>query len=223
MRPAALVVMAKAPSPGSVKTRLCPPMTPDSAAGLYRAFLLDVLERSGAVADVERYLFVDPPASRRWFQAVAPGYRVEVQSGPTLGRRLVDVFQRLFAAGHERVVVRNSDSPDLPAERITEAVSGLADYDLVLGPDQGGGYYLVGLRTPQPALFLEVPMSSEGTRAATLRAAANLGLAVHLLSPWLDVDRTEDLDVLRRRLETPDAAADCPRTRRFLEGLSKEA
>jgi len=222
LRPPALVVMAKAPMAGRVKTRLCPPLDPEVAAGLYRAFLLDVLETCRSVPGVDRYLFVDPPGSCDWFRAVAPGYAVEPQVGERLGPRLAAVFERLFGLGHPSVVVRNSDSPDLPPELLEQAFAGLDDRDVVLGPDEGGGYYLVGLKQAQPSLFVEVPMGHPGNREATLAEARRLGLRLHLLSAWLDVDRPEDLDRLWRRLLDSEFAARCPRSRRFLATLRQE-
>ena len=192
----ALLVMAKQPAPGRVKTRLCPPLRPGQAAGLYRAMLGDVLEEMSGVGR-RRFLAVHPPGAELPGLPTAAFERLD-QRGDGLAERMVEAFAAVFEHGCAPVVMRNSDSPGLPAARVEQALDRLADpgVDVVLGPDGGGGYYLVGLNRPQPRLFTEVAMSTGSMLDATLAVADTLGLGVKLLEPALDVDRPEDLAAL---------------------------
>ncbi len=224
--PARLVVMAKEPVPGKVKTRLVPPLSEETAARLYEAFLLDVLDYAAAGASespLEMLCFVTPDSRSRWFRKHLPGaWRFRTQSGDDLAQRMVHCFGSLFEEGPAPVVMRNSDSPTLPRSLVSEAVTRLQSdqADLVLGPDRGGGYYLVGLRTPRPELFEGVTMSTASMHEETVRIATDLGLRVHELPQWLDVDNEADLRALEEELQgDAEAWSRCPRTVRLLEEL----
>jgi rSAM/selenodomain-associated transferase 1 len=225
--PRAVIVMAKEPRPGTVKTRLIPALGAGGAAGLYRAFLADVLDTVAGIAGVERYLYVQPPGSLAWFEPMAAGrFQVRAQSGPSLAERIVNAFADLFDRGIGPVVMRNSDSPTLPAGFVVEALSALErGADVVLGPDRGGGYYLVGLRAPQPRLFRDVAMGTTSVLEETQRRARELSLEVHLLEPWLDVDEPADLDRLREELDPARRVerALCERTEAFLATLRPDS
>jgi len=188
---AALVYFAKVPRPGQVKTRLCPPLTLDEAAALYGAFLrATVVAHHGTTT----YLFGTPAAGLDELAGmVAAHVVVRPQVGPDLWARLVACFAELFAAGHDRVVVRNTDSPDLPRARVDEALAACAPGRVVLGPDTGGGYYLIGLGAPAPALFQLGEVAAAEVYARTCVRAAELGLEVVRLLPERDVDTYDDL------------------------------
>jgi hypothetical protein len=219
----AVIVMARGPRPGEVKTRLIPSLGPGGAAGLYRAFLLDVLDTVATVPRAERFLFVHPPGSVAWFEeATARRLSIRPQTGDTLGERMGAAFAELFREGFGVVAMRNSDSPTLPAGRVAEALDVLEQgVDLVLGPDRGGGYCLVGLRAPHAELFEGVPMGTGSVFQETIRRARALGLSLHLLPPWLDVDTPEDLERLKEELRPARRAerALCERTVAFLATL----
>ncbi|MDP6369610.1 MAG: DUF2064 domain-containing protein, partial [Planctomycetota bacterium] len=169
-------VFTKRPIPGRVKTRLCPPLSPEQAAELAQAMLDDTLARLAARSDFMTALCVAPPgpgagadaaeAEREWF---GERYGAELQVTLQRGAQLPERLEQHFAAACSRMpgctqVVLGSDAPTLPLERVGEAHRVLAEgaSDVVLGPDFGGGYYLVGLRKPAPVLFRGIPSSSAG-------------------------------------------------------------
>lgn len=210
--PDVLVLFGREPRAGAVKTRLVPPLTAEQAADLYSAFLGDVAERprAGAV-----HFFVAPPADRERVRSLVPrGMPIALQRGAGLGERLVNAMDELFAAGFRRVVVRNTDSPLLPLEREREAFAALAaGAEIVLGPDRGGGYYLVGCCRPFPALFLDLPMSVPSNFHRTLLRAGNLSDRVATLPAEDDVDVGADVERLAETLaRDAGARAFAPRT-----------
>jgi rSAM/selenodomain-associated transferase 1 len=140
------------------------------------------------------YTGADAPAVRRW---VGEGIDLASQPSGDLGRRLEEAFATSFAAGAAAAVAIGTDCPDLTPEIIAEAGAALADVDLVLGPATDGGYYLIGLRTPAPPLFREVAWGQTSVLAETLDRAAAIGLSHRLLRTLADVDRPEDLSLVR--------------------------
>jgi glycosyltransferase A (GT-A) superfamily protein (DUF2064 family) len=134
--------------------------------------------------------------------------------GADIGVCLSQATGQLFAGGSCRVISLNSDGPTLPAAYIERAVALLEQSDVVLGPSEDGGYYLVGLRRPCPDMFLDIAWSTARVAAQTLERAAALGLTVALLPPWYDVDTAADLERLRAELAgLPPHALTC--TRKF--------
>jgi rSAM/selenodomain-associated transferase 1 len=209
---AVLALFAKQPLPGFVKTRLCPPLEPAQAAQLYTAMLLDILEQHAAEPGVERVLWYTPAEGRPWFERNCPaGYQLRVQRGAALAERMRELFRAHAAEGHRRIVLRGTDSPTLPPQRVTEAFAALARVDLVLCPDRDGGYNLIGLREPQDALF-ELQMSTGSVLEGTLARAREKGLRVQLLEPHHDVDTAADLALL----ESEMMGARAPRTAAWL-------
>jgi rSAM/selenodomain-associated transferase 1 len=204
----ALVYFAKAPLPGTVKTRLCPPLTPAQAASLYQAMLQDVLAGAQPKA-VRSFVYGWPPAELAALESLVPrGLPVRPQHGVDLGERMARCFAELFAAGHMPIVLRNTDSPDLPAPFVEQAFEALrgAHADVVLGPDRGGGYYLVGLRQPAAELFVGQPMGGATVFAETCARAEALGMEVLTLQVHDDVDRVDDLRRLQARGAPPHSA-----------------
>jgi hypothetical protein len=206
----ALIIFAKAPIPGQVKTRLCPPLTPDEAASLHGSFVLDALERSqeagrhGSVT-VERFLACAPPADHVFFKIMEERHKVRLlrQTGDDLGARMDQTFKEVFALGYQRALLVGTDVPSLPTSYYGQAVSLLADHDLVLGPSLDGGYYLIGLKRPVPDLFRGIPWSTDQVFPLTRTKAEALGLKTALLPPCRDVDTLDDLLALveQARLE----------------------
>lgn len=213
----ALIVVAKEPVPGRTKTRLCPPFTGELAAEFYRCLLLDTL------ALVERLEIADPtvayaPASARpFFEAVTPdSFRLVPQQGADLGERLAHALGQHFELGYERVVIMNSDGPTIPQVYLEEAFSGLDTADVTLGIGHDGGYYLIGMKRPHPELFQGIAWSTQQVIPQTLSICRRLGLSVHQLPEWYDVDVAGDLDRLCRDLARYPASA--PHTWAFLRG-----
>jgi uncharacterized protein len=207
------LVFAKEPLPGAVKTRLCPPLSLEQAARFHAAVLDDLLERLCQAPGLDPRLLLWPPAAvergrRRW--------SVDVQA-----QRGADLAERLDAAlcEHAPAVLVGSDLPLLAAEHVLEAQARLArGAELVLAPDGGGGFGLVGLARPCPGLFASVPMSAPSTLEATLARARSLALRVELLPVLPDVDTHADLCAL---LEPLARATDlhAPRTRALVHEL----
>jgi rSAM/selenodomain-associated transferase 1 len=213
----ALAVMTKMPEPGEVKTRLCPPLTPHGAAMLARCFLLDRLEQLGEVSDGEALVAFAPWERGAEMREIVPaGTRLVPQEGADLGARMDRLLSDLLAEGYAGAIAVGTDSPTLPTAYLRQACAAIRDeaVDLVLGPAEDGGYYLVGLRAAAPELFLDMPWSTESVMAETLARARRLGLRHALLPAWFDVDRGEDL--ARLRAPIPDAFR-APRTLAFLE------
>src|SRR5262245_21993360 len=200
--PVAVAIMAKAPLAGQVKTRLCPPLSPDEAAGLYRCFLLDKIEQVRALAQATPVVAYAPPDHGATFSALAPDLSLLPQQGPDLGVRLDGVLRRLLESGHGGAVAIDSDTPTLPVTLLQRAVDAFANpaIDGVVGPTEDGGYYLIGVREPRPELFVEMPWSTPDVLAETKQRASRRGLRLILLPPWYDVDTPDDLDRLRREL-----------------------
>jgi rSAM/selenodomain-associated transferase 1 len=193
----ALVVIAKAPVPGRSKTRLCPPCTPEQAASLARAALLDTLAAVAATPARRRILALDGEPDG-WLPTVT--FELHAQGGGGLGERLGDA---LVAAGGPALVV-GMDTPQLTSALLRQAASRLCepDVDAVLGPAVDGGYWTIGLRGPDPAAFDGVPMSSDDTCAAQRARLAELGLRTADLPVMRDVDTFADAEAVAR--ERPD-------------------
>ncbi|MCL5292050.1 MAG: TIGR04282 family arsenosugar biosynthesis glycosyltransferase [Actinobacteria bacterium] len=206
MLPNVLVIMAKYPAPGLVKTRLCPPLEATSAAELYRAFLTDTIEKAALVRSAEKFLAVYPGGLAEQLRIeLGEGFKAMPQTGSALGERLGEVFNRLLRAN--RVVVIGSDTPTLPPVYIEKAFELLREFDLVLGPASDGGYYLVGLSIPAPGLFSAVEWGGEKVLTQTLYIADALRLSTALLPEWYDIDTEEDLRRLAAELQVNSAAA----------------
>ena len=212
----AVVVLAKAPRAGGVKTRLCPPLSPAAAARLYRCFLLDTLDRVQALGGVTPAVAYAPRDARAFFAAARPGMLLVPQGGGDLGARMARVVERLLGRGFAAVVILGADSPTLPGSHLRAAVRllGSAAADGVIGPSEDGGYYLIGLRAPCPALFAGVSWSTRRVLAQTLAKARRAGRRLRLLPAWYDVDTVADLHRLAGELRRTRKSA--PRTRRLL-------
>lgn len=213
----ALFVMAKDPRPGWVKTRLCPPLTPETAARLYECFLADVLDLAAGVPGVDPVVAFSPPDAREEFaRLVSTRFQLLPQVGADLGARLENTFRVLFQQGYERVAAVSTDSPDLPPEYLREAFAKLDRASVVLGPCPDGGYYLIGLSRPIPELFHGMPWSSERVLSETEARAGRLGADALRLAEWYDVDTATDLGrLIRTLLGDGESAARAPRTRLF--------
>jgi glycosyltransferase A (GT-A) superfamily protein (DUF2064 family) len=226
IRANALVVMAKAPIPGSVKTRLMPVFSAAQAATLARALLVDQLQHLRAFRDANLYLAFTPAHARRLIRRLAPP-RCEIfaQSGADLGARMQHIFATLFAAGHRRIVLIGGDLPPVPLRYLTQAftyldgkkfpaqprltkhvMSGVqetkrggfdgAQQRAVLGPSFDGGYYLIGLNREQPALFDRMTWSHDRVLAQALEKLDASGVRSKQLRPWFDVDTVDDVQRL---------------------------
>jgi len=197
----AAAIMARMPVPGQVKTRLVPPLTHLAAARLYAGFLQDTIDRLARIDGIRPFVAYTPPVADGFFSGlVPPGFSILPQAGGDLGERLAGVSGALFARGATAVVLCDSDSPTLPGRYIAEAFRRLDEADVVIGPCDDGGYYLIGMRRHTPRLFDGIPWSSTRVTQQTIDAAERLSLPVFLLEPWYDVDTAADLDRLCREV-----------------------
>jgi len=186
--------MAKHPVPGRVKTRLAAALGADTACALYRAFVLDLAERSRRAA-LRRHVGVH--AARRAFAELLPGARCRPQHGRDLGERLAAAIADELAETPGPVLAIGADAPHVPTGALAEAAAALAGRtDVVL--DRGGRRLLPDRPAgPAPGLFAGIAWSTAGVLAATRALAEAAGLAVHLLPPGFDVDEVADLVRLR--------------------------
>ena len=208
------LILSKRPRAGEVKTRLCPPLEPDQAARLAEGMLADAVERCSASPDFRTRLVFAPASEEAWFRSRFPALSdLRAQSGEGLAERLATAFEEAFEDGVGTVVAIGSDQPWVDSRRLGEAHEALeAGADLVLGPDLGGGYYLIGTKRSIPELFTGVTMSSSGMCAATMALAERLGLRVERLPEGYDVDVEADLSRLREDLRRfPSEQSEYPR------------
>jgi rSAM/selenodomain-associated transferase 1 len=198
----ALIVVAKEPVPGQTKTRLSPPLTPEQAAVFYGCILQDTLALMTRVVGADRTVAYTPSTARAYFEGLAPnGFRLVPQQGEDLGERLAHALRWHLNKGYQRAVIMNSDGPTLPLAHLEEAFNGLDSADVTLGTGHDGGYYLIGMKRLHRSLFEGIDWSTDRVVAQTLGAAQRLGLQVHTLPEWYDIDVGQDLERLRSDLE----------------------
>lgn len=215
----ALVVFAKAPSAGRVKTRMVPPLSSEEARGLYESLLADVLEVSAGAGEelgLEPVVAVDPAEAVGDVAVAAPtAFRVVGQRGADLGSRMQWALEEAAAGGATPVLLRGSDSPTLDSPLIAEAIGALHAADLVVCPDRDGGYSLVGVRRPVTDVFTH-PMSTPTVLRDTLARARARGLRTCELRARFDLDRIEDLRWLAEARQR-EPSLPCPRTLSYLD------
>ncbi|MCL7412540.1 MAG: TIGR04282 family arsenosugar biosynthesis glycosyltransferase [ANME-2 cluster archaeon] len=200
----AVVVMAKAPEAFKVKTRLTPPLDPEIASHLYHCFLLDKLEQVRCLKDICPAVAYTPQDRADFFNDINPaGFTLIPQDGDDLGERLANISQYFFEQGYDKVVILDSDSPNLPREYIYNSVRILNRTDVVIGPCIDGGYYLIGLGKHIPELFLDIPWSTSKVMSSTMEKAVDRGITISLLDEWYDVDTWDDVLRLKHDMENP--------------------
>jgi uncharacterized protein len=208
-----LVIMAKAPRPGMVKTRLAQSLPVPAITQLYRCLLYDTMALARSLDNVE-VAIVCPATDVDDLACVAgDAVRVVAQKGEGLAAGLTSVFAH-FAAGHERVIAFNSDSPHLPASVLENAFDVLSRCDVVVGPTHDGGYYLVGAKTIHPELFNGDGMGTTTALEALLARARALRLSVGFTDQFYDIDLADDLTRLAADLRLDPVRA--PRTAAWL-------
>jgi hypothetical protein len=194
-----LVIMARQPVAGAVKTRLAAHIGAAAAGAIYQAFLRDLALRFGAGAAWRLVWAVDPPGAD-----LSPYLGVDAvqfgQRGAELGARMADGMARLLGDGAARVVMIGADVPHLPDAVLVEAFGALDAHDVVLVPTRDGGYCLIGLTAPHD-LFTGIAMGRPDVLAETRARATALGLAVRVLEETFDVDELDDLRELARRID----------------------
>lgn len=211
----ALIVFAKQPIAGKVKTRLTTVLSPEEAAELYRCMLIDTLSKVKQLEGVDIYLFFEGNGdAASYFATIAAGMETVPQRGNNLGERMMDAFQRTFEHGYESVAIIGTDSPDLHVSFIEEAFLSLEDarLDAVFGPSEDGGYYLLALKRLHAELFQGIGWSSQAVLRESVATAEKVGMRTMMLSFWHDVDTVADL----HRAELLDINNGAPLTRAFI-------
>ena len=201
----ALVIMAKAPRAGQVKTRLAPLLAPEAIVALYRCLIEDTLALARAVG-VPRIAIVCPSGHQaelaRWL-----GIEVIAQDGDGLAAGLESAFRVVLGAGIQRVIALDGDSPHLPAETVCRAFALLDRHDLVVGPTADGGYYLVGATHLHRGLFDGDGIGTGRALDALVGRARTLELSVALTEECYDVDDGDDLARLAAELRAAPSRA----------------
>lgn len=210
--------MAKAPIPGTVKTRLVPPLTEAQAVELYGALLLDQLEHLCGLEDVEFYLAYTPDEAAPLMKSLAfDRFHCFAQQGEDLGARMRQVFDELWRRGHRQVVLIGSDLPPVPLNTFGQAFAELATAEkrVVFGPSRDGGYYLIGMNRPTPELFSAMSWSHDQVLAQATDKLVPMGIKFSLLPVSFDVDTAADIDRLRE-IRDPELVGAMKRTLSFL-------
>lgn len=193
-----LIIFVKLPTPGQVKTRLGKIIGNQEAAELYRLFIQETFAMARQLADCKIHVAFEPTQPGESFDDIIPGEFLHFpQQGKDLGERMCNAFRHGLTQA-QKVVIIGSDSPTLPGDYIEQAFERLTHSDLVLGPAEDGGYYLIGMKELHVKLFDNIAWSSDAVFRTTLQRAKRLQLKVALLPAWYDVD---DLDALLRAAE----------------------
>ena len=227
----ALAVMTKAPQAGKVKTRLTPPLTPEEAAALNICFLRDTtaaISQAATNGGARGIAVYTPVGAEEAYAGILPeDFELVPQRGDGFGERLIFATEDLFSLGFSSVCLIDSDSPTVPQQAFADASSILSQQDdaVVLGPSDDGGYYLIGLKKLHRSLFEEIDWSTEHVLDQTIDRARRLGLRVHLLPAWYDVDDRATLRRLCQEFFAPNGSHaqgyPAPATRRYLDDLLK--
>jgi len=210
-----LVIMAKAPRPGAVKTRLAPSLSPAAITSLYSCLLQDTLALARSLQDVEVAIMCPDSDVNELVQLVGSDVNVVAQKGEGLAAGLTSVFTHFTDHHQRRMVAFNSDSPHLPASVLEEAFETLAAHDVVVGPTHDGGYYLVGATASYPTLFARDGMGTSTALERLLYRARVLELSVGFAAPFYDIDVADDLVRLSDELRLAPEKA--PHTARWLK------
>lgn len=196
----ALVIFAREPLPGKVKTRLAASIGHQAATDLYTAMLQDVQRMATGLESAQGILFWTEDATLPQTLQTAPQLTSYRQTGNDLGERMANAFASVFADGFDACCIIGSDAPDLPPDIVMQAFESLETdmADVVFGPAIDGGYYLIGMRRLWDGVFDRVPWSVPETLDKNLQRAAELGLRSTLLPAWHDIDTVEDLEFFCR-------------------------
>ncbi len=219
-----LVIVAKAPIPGMVKTRFYSDLTPEAATDLYCCFLQDKIIEMGSLKGIDLAIAYTPDDSEAYFTAFSSyGFSLFPQKGNDLGERLNNIFVKKSVEGYDVITVVDSDSPDLPKSIVQESFEWLTSgwTEAVFGPCSDGGYYLVGLRKPHPELFRDIPWSTATVMQKTLETAKKNSIKTKLLRYWNDLDTFEDLLAYYRKYKDtpPEGVWAGGKTFNYLEGI----
>jgi uncharacterized protein len=210
-----LVIMAKAPRPGAVKTRLASALSPEAVTTFYCCLLDDTLALARSLGDVEVAIICPESDVADLSYLTGNEASVVAQKGEGLAAALTSVFAHFARDQRRRTIAFNSDSPHLPRSVLEDAFETLAGHDLVVGPTHDGGYYLVGAKASHPTLFAGDGMGTSSALERLLSRIRVLELSIGFATPFYDIDVVEDLTRLAEELRLAPEKA--PRTARWLK------
>lgn len=212
-----LIVFAKEPIPGKVKTRLKPLLSGRQCSALYTALLRDTLSAARSAGVGQNILCYESCGrSPVFLRRNRDGFVLRKQSGKDLGDRLRNAFDSVLEEEGDSAVIIGSDTPHLPSDYIKRAFRLLRSYDCVIGPSRDGGYYLIGLKNTYFELFEEIPWSTPGVLAVTMQRARSLGLKISLLPRLEDIDDPDSLHRVMRVLARLKGRTVAVRTREWI-------
>ncbi len=196
-----LIIFAKNPIPGTVKTRITPHITPTDAAELYKAFIADIVSNALKLPCEQIVIAYTPLNAETSFHRMC-GQSINYipQEGHDLGERMRHAFRYAFNKGSKRTVIIGTDSPTLPLSYIRKAFSVLEEVPITVGPTFDGGYYLIGLSEQNDDIFDGIEWSTSNVFSQTLTRIKAINKKIYLLPPWYDVDKPEDLEFLRSHI-----------------------
>ena len=219
----ALILFAKPPVPGRVKTRLTELLSDEEAARLYEAFLRDALDRYSTL-EADLRLYVSPPFEAWPDSLRSDGFLLCRQGGEGLGQRMKHAFQQTIEAGYRYVVITGTDHPTLPLSYLHQAFQALREKSsLCIGPSDDGGYYLLGMTAMHPQLFEDMSYSHPEVFEEALQKASAARARLTVLPLWYDIDAPAELHRLIAELEDPrlSLTVQSPHTRTVVSELKQ--
>ncbi len=216
-----LGIFVRSPVPGEVKTRLVPPLSPQQACDLYRAFLDDLFSRLSKIKKVDVTVFYSGGNAEIFEDTLPKRFSIVPQEGASLGERILNAFRLLLGEEGAFAAIIGSDSPDIPMTYLKRAYLKLKHKDIVLGPALDGGYYLIAMKRVIPGLFGNIAWSEPTVLRDTLERIETEKLTFSMLPLWYDVDDPQSLSLLEsiamaRKIEKSDRLLN---TERVLEAL----
>lgn len=203
-----LIVFVREPKAGKVKTRLQGYLSPEMCVKLYKAFLKDTLELARAIKCFDKVLAYESYAQEpRYLKTIGRDFLFYRQEGKNLGEKMYHAFRFAKRNKCDKTIIIGSDSPNLPARYIKEAYHRLDKNDIILGPAQDGGYYLVGLKKPCKGIFKVVKWGSKTVFEDTVKNARRIGKKAAILKKWYDVDDSIGLVRLKSDLKKEEKVA----------------
>ncbi len=198
----ALIIFAKVPKAGQVKTRLLPDLSPEQASQVYLAFILDTLSATASLKGVTRIMGCDSSRRDPFFKGLAERHDLVLidQAGEDLGARMQNAITEAYRLGFAQAVIIGTDIPTLPLEYIREAFKQLKTHPVVLGPSLDGGYYLIGCSGSLPTIFDGISWGSKQVLTQTLARITDKNIDTMLLPFWYDVDTVHDIRFLSQHL-----------------------
>ena len=193
----ALILFARVPKLGKVKTRLNPNLPQETVLSLYTRFLRDSIEKISRISSADHFIAGFPKENIAYFDEIADKKNLKVfpQNGETLGDKMRNAFNEKFLEGYEKVAIIGSDSPSLPLKNVETAFQ--SEKDVILGPSSDSGYYLIGMNRKTSEVFESVPWGSAQVLGETLKRIQHIKASLELLPIWYDVDEFNDLALLK--------------------------